>query len=356
MSLPTRTTLDDLDAICGYLVTKPIGATSAEINSVVDKKHLDPRKLAGLKFWGLIEDVDGKIKITDRGRQSIRDSGAFRSDALRDVIREVAPYSAIVERVVHRQERTLPASEVAAHWYEHFKNEVSSAESILNEQAFCYLQVAQGADLGVLKIGRRGLPTRFEFDPGSTRAFVESPMGPTIDNLDIAELSLTEVPEDAIPTPEQSEATIEQQVSNISTTNNRVFITHGKNTKILNQVKQLLTYGKYEPVVSMENETLAKSVPSKVMDDMRGCVAAVIHVSAERQLRDERGVEIPQINENVLIEIGAAMALYRDKFVLLVEEGLTLPSNLQGLYECRYQGDELTTTAVMKLLNAFNDF
>jgi hypothetical protein len=38
------------------------------------------------------------------------------------------------------------------------------------------------------------------------------------------------------------------------------------------------------------------------------------------------------------------------KFILLVEEGLQLPSNLQGLYECRYSGDELSRLATMKLL------
>ena len=44
------------------------------------------------------------------------------------------------------------------------------------------------------------------------------------------------------------------------------------------------------------------------------------------------------------------------KFILLVEEGLQLPSNLQGLYECRYSGNELTASATMKLLKAFNEF
>ena len=106
-------------------------------------------------------------------------------------------------------------------------------------------------------------------------------------------------------------------------------------------MKELVAYGKHEPVVAMEHETAAKPVPQKVMDDMRTCKAAVIHVSAERILYDKDGNDIPQINDNVLIEIGAAMALYGNKFVLLVEEGVNLPSNLQGLYECRYDGDEL---------------
>lgn len=58
----------------------------------------------------------------------------------------------------------------------------------------------------------------------------------------------------------------------------------------------------------------------------------------------------------MLIEIGAAMMRYGGKFLLLVEKGTTLPSNLQGLYEVRYQGDELDYPATMKLLKAFNDF
>ena len=137
---------------------------------------------------------------------------------------------------------------------------------------------------------------------------------------------------------------------------NRVFITHGKNLQILDQVKELVTYGKLEPVVAMEHETSAKPVPKKVMDDMRTCGAAVIHVGAERMLQDRDGNEIRLINENVLIEIGAAMALYGDRFALLVEEGVDLPSNLQGLYECRYSGDELNMPATMKLLKAMSEF
>jgi hypothetical protein len=58
----------------------------------------------------------------------------------------------------------------------------------------------------------------------------------------------------------------------------------------------------------------------------------------------------------VLIEIGAAIALYDKKFVLLCERSLKLPSNLQGLYRCNYDGKELTYDATMKLLKAFNEF
>jgi predicted nucleotide-binding protein len=134
--------------------------------------------------------------------------------------------------------------------------------------------------------------------------------------------------------------------------NSRVFITHGKNAKIVEQIQKLVTLGGFTPIVSVQRETAAKPVPDKVMDDMRSCGAAVIHVGSEGILRNDDGEEFPQINPNVLIEIGAAMALYRGRFILVVEEGVKLPSNLQGLYESRYRGDSIELDAGMKVLEA----
>lgn len=136
----------------------------------------------------------------------------------------------------------------------------------------------------------------------------------------------------------------------------RVFITHGKDKGIRDQIEEIVKYGGFEPVVSVKTESLAKPVPHKVLDEMRGCDAAVIHVGVEQKVKDAEGNEVELVNQNVLIEIGAAMALYGQKFILLVEEGVVLPSNLSGLYECRYSGSELSMTATMKLLKAFNDF
>ena len=50
------------------------------------------------------------------------------------------------------------------------------------------------------------------------------------------------------------------------------------------------------------------------------------------------------------------MALYERRFVFLVERGVTLPSNLFGLAEVRYEGEQLDHDATMKLLEAFNNF
>jgi hypothetical protein len=100
-------------------------------------------------------------------------------------------------------------------------------------------------------------------------------------------------------------------------------------------IKALLSYGELEPVVATESQTSSLPVPLKVMGHMRSCGAAIIHVEGERKLFDADTKEVVALNENVLIEIGSAMALYGDRFILLVKDGVKLPSNLQGLYEVR---------------------
>lgn len=137
---------------------------------------------------------------------------------------------------------------------------------------------------------------------------------------------------------------------------NRVFITHGKQRAVVTQIKELLTFGNFEPVVSVERESTAIPVPEKVFEDMRSCGAGVLHVGAEGKYLDKDGNEHAKLNDNVLIEIGAAMALYGKRMILLVEKGVSLPSNLQGLYRCEFEGDKLDYDSTMKLLKTFNQF
>jgi predicted nucleotide-binding protein len=78
-------------------------------------------------------------------------------------------------------------------------------------------------------------------------------------------------------------------------------------------------------------------------------------VEDERRLVDQEGNEHVVLNDNVLIEIGAAMALFGERFILVVKEGVKLPSNLQGLMVLSYKGQTLDMEETVKLLEAIND-
>lgn len=135
----------------------------------------------------------------------------------------------------------------------------------------------------------------------------------------------------------------------------RVYISHGKNRTLLDPIKKLISFGKLEPVVSVERQSVSKPLPDKVMDEMRSCGAAIIHVDAETVLTDKDGHESVHLNPNVLIEIGAAIALYGRRIVLLVEKGVTLPSNLDGLFHVDYEGKSLDSDATIRVLEALSD-
>lgn len=132
----------------------------------------------------------------------------------------------------------------------------------------------------------------------------------------------------------------------------RVFITHGKDKAFVDPIKRLLAFGELDPVVSVDTQSVSQPVPEKVMADMRSCGAAIIHVTAEQKLIDAEANEHVVLNPNVLIEIGAAMALFGKRFILLVRDGVKLPSNLQGLYEVRYASDQLDGDATIRLMEA----
>lgn len=58
----------------------------------------------------------------------------------------------------------------------------------------------------------------------------------------------------------------------------------------------------------------------------------------------------------MLIEIGTAFAPYDRRVVLVWDKRLPVPSNLQGLYRCEFEGSELSWNAGMKLMKAIRGF
>lgn len=139
-----------------------------------------------------------------------------------------------------------------------------------------------------------------------------------------------------------------------SVTPKRVFISHSRNIVVLSQVKQMLELGDFVPEVAVEQESGAIPVPDKVFDAMRRSGSAIICVTADPDLGDGNGRF--RVNPNVLIEIGAAYVLYDRRLILLWDKRVDVPSNLQGLYRCEFEGDELSWAAGTKLQKALLAF
>lgn len=155
------------------------------------------------------------------------------------------------------------------------------------------------------------------------------------------------------PTPPSQSRIVESddEAEAAKLANRRVFISHGRNIEIVEQVKTLLSLADFEYEIAVESETTAVPVPEKVREGMRRCGAAIICVTPE--LTEDQ--KHPSINQNVLIEIGAAFVLYDKRVVLLWDKAVPVPSNLQGLYRCEINGGEISWTAGTKLLSVLKD-
>lgn len=132
----------------------------------------------------------------------------------------------------------------------------------------------------------------------------------------------------------------------------RVFISHGKNKKIVDQVKDVLGLYDIDYEIAVEEESPAIPVPQKVLAAMRKCGAGIMIVSPDNDEAAAAGV----INNNVLIEIGSAFVLYDQRVVLLWDKRLKVPSNLQGLYRCDFEGSELSFASGTKLAKSVKGF
>jgi Predicted nucleotide-binding protein containing TIR-like domain len=132
----------------------------------------------------------------------------------------------------------------------------------------------------------------------------------------------------------------------------RVFITRRDSGRVLEHVKELVASGQFEPVVARERGSAGGLCD--LIEQMRGCDTAIIHVTAGTAEAGANGR--PRISDDVLVEIGAAMALYGREFVVLVEDAIELPPYLRGLREFRCGGEASNMPAMTRLLRACMSF
>lgn len=350
MALPILTTSDDVLRTVKYLKNKPAGASLAETKSAIGAKLTDGRKLSAYQFWGVITKDGERIRLTDMGWELAR-KPEQQPVTFRTILDKVAPYRSALEWIFHQEFDSVTNVDVAAHWHQHHADSLGTAnENTMKDSAVCFFHLCQAADIGTLIVGRRGQATRLEIKREELRKYIEA--GPSTPPWT---QTVTESPVQGAGTPETVTAEPAAPAAEpIANSDLRVFIAHGKNASIVEQVKTMLHLAGIESEVAEEEETPAIPVSEKVFNLMRRCKAAIIIVSVEEGRTD---VGAPHaINDNVLIEIGAAFLLYEKRVVLLWDKRLSVPSNLQGLYRCDFEGAELSWSAGMKLMKAIGGF
>lgn len=174
MTLPIKTNKEDIDEIVAYLKKKPVGITVDDAKATVDSRLLDGRKLNAYRTWGFVTDNGNKLILTPLGREYAQASEDDKRGIYANIIEDVNIYRLTTEWLHNRGFDQIPVSDLATHWYEHFKTEIGTdTEDSLNNQVMSYMNIAAAAGFGEYKMGRRGQPTRLEINQSNIKAFIE---------------------------------------------------------------------------------------------------------------------------------------------------------------------------------------
>ncbi|MCE5342030.1 MAG: nucleotide-binding protein [Eubacteriales bacterium] len=370
MLLPIIASPNDVLQVVQFLKTRAIGCTLEDAKVVIDKKLLDHRKINAYIIWGLVYRDGDKLKLSELGKRLARVSETEYPDIFSSVIRSINPYHSALEWAFYQKDiNSITNVDIASFWYENKKFSLDSEnENTLKDMAVCYFKVCMAAGIGILTIGRRGQQTRLDLDRNQLGQYIGgSSLIPTAKDDEIA--TIAEHPgiesesspasplsslKDSLNKTEPNAPSSQADALPALDVPIRIFISHGKNMEIVEQIKTLIELANLDYEIVVETETAAIPIPEKVFGAMRRCNSAVICVSADENDKKEDGSY--DINRNVLIEIGSAFVLYDKKVILVWDKRIAIPTNLQGLYRCEYTGDELSWGPGIKLMKALNGF
>lgn len=361
MKLPILAGTDDVIQVVQFLKTRATGCSIEDVKSVLDKKLLDPRKVNAYIAWKIISRDGNKLKLTELGKQLAKAPSTEHAEVFANVLFKISQYHSALEWMFYQKDITSVTNiEIATYWYENKKFGMDTeTENTLKDMAICFFKLCEAATIGKFVLGRKGCATRLDIDRDN--------LGQYIGGSELSDVHLDDVEcfDDkypitetltTIPLPEETQsAHLSVDYSEEPTCEPvRIFISHGKNMDIVDQIKTLIELANLEYEIAVEKETSAIPIPDKVFGAMRRCNSAVICVSADENDKKEDGEYV--INQNVLIEIGSAFVLYDKRVILVWDKRLKIPSNLQGLYRCEFTGDDLSWSTGIKLMKALNEF
>lgn len=154
----------------------------------------------------------------------------------------------------------------------------------------------------------------------------------------ISELTNLKIKENFIPS-ELAQQTFQKPDIQIETNNmpsKKVFIVHGHNTNVRDQVKEFIYEIGYEPVILQNVPNQGRTIIEKLENETDVAYAIILYTGCDRgSINDEKAELKPRARQNVVFEHGYLFAkLGRKNVCALYQKGVEYPSDLSGvLYE-----------------------
>ncbi|WP_347110193.1 hypothetical protein AAHB33_05665 [Paenarthrobacter sp. S56] len=174
--IPIRASIDDIEAVLAYL-SRQIGWTSVDkAKKSLDAKLLDDRKIGAMAYLKMVDRDGMNLKAAENG---MRFQGGDRVGALREGILQSDLYRHTVDWLHFGARSEVTAVEVGQYWQAQHRESVGDVTGErLKDGAVFFFRVAEGANLGSLKIGRGGKETRFMTSLDQVSALLDSSADP----------------------------------------------------------------------------------------------------------------------------------------------------------------------------------
>ena len=310
-NLPGLATVNDIREVVQFLKRHEGGVTIVQALDSLRKRAFDPRKLEAYDSWGIVVKNGDRIRLSDLGWEIAR-LRAAEANIFRGLLTQNPIYWLTLEWIQQQELKLISYVELSSFWRESTQAGLQSAsDEELESSAASFLQICHAADLGVLLVGRKGTPTRLHLYPDELATFVND-AGPG----DVATFKL--VPETV-------------RTNFRSTLKPRVFINCASGTNSIKRLLEIFTLAAVDHEFA-GSATVEQATTAANLDRMKHCDTAIIVLTSEAW--NEHG----DLSSQTLLELGAAVMHFKDKLVVLVQNGLSLPTDFPVTFHT-FDGD-----------------
>jgi hypothetical protein len=354
MTLPILATASDVREVVQFLKRRPEGVTIVDTMDAARKRIFDPRKVFAYELWGLVSREGDRLRLSPLGWE-LAERLTPEAEIYRAILNRTRPYHSALEWMQQLKLELVTFTDVGEFWREHYPEALEEG----NEEDFeghvtSFFHLCHAAEVGLATIGRKGQPTRLRVYLDELRSYLENPDALTLAQP-LAAGSTTRVNRHMAYDKTVAENSPPQHKPTItSSEKQRVFISHSLDADLLARIRETLELANLEYEIIKRGSDDTAPVPNGAFQAMQRCDAGIIVVTEDDCSKDyaERNV----IKESVLMELGAAFLHFERRVVLLLDEKSPLPTSLQGLYSCNFEGQNLTWDVAMRLVKAVKHF
>ena len=308
-TLPVLATATDVREAIRFLKHHPEGITTAQALDATRKRIFDARKVSAYEFWKILLKNGERLKLTPLGWELAQCLNP-EAEIYRLVLNDTPAYHSGLEWISEQELELVTHLDIGEYWRQHHPHVLQGdSEEQLEAYATSFFHICHEAEVGALTVGRKGQPTRLHIYPHELDAYLRG-----------------------IPARSAEKIVVRKPPSRVP----RVFISHATTPVLVKHIINGLELAdlQFETVDRTEQWSIDKTLAV-----LKRCEAGVIVITG--------GV----IDDQLLIQIGAAMVQFERRLLLVVKKGLSLPLEIAAAQRCEVE-DQITWDTGLELMRA----